>query len=112
MKLYPLNLAVQEAPVDPFVPDGPQKYRVVVYEGTPGLLPCDDCDTVVLTGEYLSSSEALVAFANGVQDVLDVLEDHQRLLGALGAAIDGAREKTAEAVAAHEGRFQHRPVKW
>jgi len=68
MKLWPIQLAVQEAPEDAFSPAGPMKYRVVAYEGDPGCLPCDECAIVPLTGVYSTSEEALNALHRAVRE--------------------------------------------
>lgn len=55
MKLHPLSLALAEAPVDPFLPDGEQRWKLVVRSRTHGL--------VAVTGEHPSPEAALAEFA-------------------------------------------------
>ena len=59
MKFWPLQLALQEAPVDGFEPDGPAKFRVVAYDGEPGGVPATDGECVALTDAWDTPSGAL-----------------------------------------------------
>lgn len=90
MKLWPIQLAVQEAPKDAFSPNGPMKYRVVAYEGDPGRLPCDECQMIPLTGTYTTSEEALNALHRSIRESFTryeaVLLQHD---------IDGVRDDAA-----------------
>lgn len=67
MKLHPLSLALAEAPVDPFVPDGAQRFKVVVRSRTHGV--------VEVTGGHDSAEEALDEFAG----VCRRLDTHGRM---------------------------------
>lgn len=67
MKLHPLTFALAEAPVDPFVPDGAQRFKVVVRSRAHGL--------VEVTGGHGSAEEALEEFAG----VCRRLDTHGRM---------------------------------
>lgn len=58
MKLHPLTLAIAEAPIDPFNPDGPARYKVVARSR--------ECPTAVfaLTAEYDTAEAAIRELAD------------------------------------------------
>lgn len=68
MKLHPLTFALAEAPVDPFVPDGAQRFKVVVRSRVHGL--------VEVTGGHDTPAAALAELG----DVVGRLDAHSRWL--------------------------------
>ncbi len=57
MKVHPLSLVLVEAPLDPFVPDGEQRFKVALRHRASGAL-------APLTREHDSAEAALSAFAS------------------------------------------------
>lgn len=93
MKRLPITLFVEEAPLDPFEPKGPQQYRVVAS------VPARETEVVLSSAAHDSVAEAVLdAFNDGVFAAIDRvagdvdrgrhrLADHDRLLASLASSL-------------------------
>lgn len=108
MKEYPVTFAIQEAPVDPFDPDGPVEYRAVVR--------CKAQDvSYLVTKRYGSADEALAALSSILFSGSDVMEDineslasHRHWIFALEDKIKNVKIDASRDLVLHTQDFKHK----